>query len=397
MKVLDLFSGAGGLTLGFMRAGMEICAASDYWQPAADTHKCNFKNINFLMADIRDLEIEDIKRVSGGTIDVVSGGPPCQGFSSAGSRNVGDKRNSLVSYFAKKAVEINPKFIIFENVEGFLTAESGKYVIDLFDPLIEAGYVIRLQKINVANFGVPQSRKRVIVIAAKGIIPHRLTPTHSANGTPGIWREGRGLPSTKTVNDILSGFYPDAKDPLSLIKPLSELDHRRISALQQGQTMKNLEPALQHASFRRRASRRVQDGTPSEKRGGAPSGIRRLKGDEPSKAITSAASSEFIHPDEDRMLTLREAALIQTFPSSYAFVGTRREIATMIGNAIPPQFAFSLAETIKLSEKDSVLIDNLKIVDFDVSKSGAMSPALRRTVEQVYDRYGKIDRELKLF
>src|SRR5258706_14860618 len=120
----------------------------------------------------------------------------------------------------------------------------------------------------------------------------------------------------------------------------------RARRLKQGQRMRDLPEELWHESYKRRAYRRVMDGTPLEKRGGAPAGLRRLRANEPSKAITGAAINEFIHPTEDRPLTVRECARIQTFPDNFVFVGSRRDRAQQIGNAVPPDFAAAIARTL---------------------------------------------------
>ncbi len=138
--------------------------------------------------------------------DVIVGGPPCQGFSSAGLRRTGDARNSLVGVFADWVVALRPKAFVFENVEGFLTADNGDYVMDLLMPLIEAGYRIHLRKINAANYGVPQHRKRVVVIGGLGWNPTFPAPTHTAFGAPGAHLATTNLPLTPTVEEALSGL-----------------------------------------------------------------------------------------------------------------------------------------------------------------------------------------------
>src|SRR5208283_1510731 len=121
---------------------------------------------------------------------------------------------------------------------------------------------------------------------------------------------------------------------------VDEIQQRRINAIGPGQTMKDLPANMQHQSYLKRANRRVMDGTPSEKRGGPPSGLKRLVLDEPSLTITSAATREFIHPTEQRTLTIRECARIQTFPDYFEFVGSQGDKIQQIGNAIPPLLAF---------------------------------------------------------
>lgn len=397
MKVFDLFSGAGGLTLGFETIGLEIALASDFWHPVARTHDANFPSVPFLEADIRDISANDLIEQAGDRPDIVTGGPPCQGFSSAGARSASDERNTLVGHYAQLAVELEPQAIVFENVEGFLTSGGGAFVVDLLDPLIEAGYSVRLEKLNVANYGVPQLRKRIIAIATRGRKPEEMLPTHSASGAPGVTRRGAGLPYTQTVKEALSSYHPSSEDPLSEMRKVSSADKTRIAALKQGQTMKDLSPDLRHASYERRANRRVADGMASEKRGGAPAGLRRLVADEPSKAVTSAAIRELIHPFEDRMVTLREAAILQTFPVDFEFIGARSQIATMIGNAIPPVFAQALGHAVlrSLAQPESEPIG--EITDFIVTHAEAMSPALAKTVALVNSRYGAEQLEPALF
>ena len=128
-------------------------------------------------------------------MSVIAGGPPCQGFSSAGMRRTGDKRNTLVACFAQIVTRKRPRAFVFENVEGFLTAEGGKRVLDLLTPLVTAGYRIHLRKVNAANYGVPQHRKRVIAIGGLGWEPSFPEPTHSAHGA---------------ARSTVSGYIPSA-------------------------------------------------------------------------------------------------------------------------------------------------------------------------------------------
>lgn len=394
--VVDLFSGAGGLSLGLQQGGLTVLLGSDNWKPAAETYRHNLTDHPFLEVDARELSATAIKSASLGLERlVVVGGPPCQGFTSAGARRDDDRRNTLVGVFSRLAVEAAADIIVFENVEGFLTAGGGSYVTDLLDPLIEAGYYISLRKVNVANYGVPQHRKRVICIAARGRAPVDLVPTHRAFGAPGASRVARCLPVTRTLADALQGLPEAATRPpgsptLHYSPHLSALDERRMAALQPGQTMRDLPRDLQHESYQRRAYRRVMDGTPTERRGGAPAGLRRLKAEEPSKAITSAAIREFIHPILDRPMTLRECARIQTFPDWFDFLGTRSHCATMIGNAVPPAFAHTIAGAIASTAATSRQESGRgRIVRFDPTVSEGMSPALAAVVAAVARRYGE--------
>jgi DNA (cytosine-5)-methyltransferase 1 len=394
---VDLFAGAGGLTLGLEAAGFATALATDYWPPASATIVRNFEGINYLFADATELTGADILNcaslVQGP--DLVVGGPPCQGFSSAGARRRSDSRNTLVSTFARLVAELRPRAFVFENVEGFLTLDGGSFVVDLLDPVIEAGYYVSLRKVNVANYGVPQLRKRSIAIGTLGTRPDELSPTHRAFGAPGAHIVGKHLSPTQTVGEALRGLpQPGSPDSPSdhEVPNMSALDHRRTTLLAPGQTMRDLPGPLQHASFSRRANRRVSDGMPSERRGGAPAGLRRLQQDAPSKAITSAASREFVHPSEDRPLTLRECARLQTFPDWFDFEGSRSDRATLIGNAVPPEFGRVIGETVlpTMQRAERSFAGEGRLVSFEPTAGQAVSPALARVKTLIARRYGRL-------
>ena len=189
--VIDLFCGAGGLSLGLTRAGFTPILAIDRNKSALQTYAQNLGN-HIIQIDLSD-------KVSLPKSTMIVGGPPCQGFSSAGLRQLHDQRNNLVYCFAQIVATLRPLAFIFENVEGFLTAEGGDRVIELLAPLVAAGYRIHLRKINAANYGVPQHRKRVIAIGGLGWEPSFPAPTHSAFGAPGAKRAVKGLQPTPTV------------------------------------------------------------------------------------------------------------------------------------------------------------------------------------------------------
>lgn len=385
--VLDLFCGGGGLSLGFLKAGFSVIAAVDKWQAAVDTYNANFPHRARCAELASELPLP--------TSDVIVGGPPCQGFSSAGLRRADDVRNSLVRVFGNLVALRRPRAFLFENVEGFLTGADGTYVLDLLEPVIEAGYRVHVQKINAANYGVPQHRKRVIAIGILGGDPCLPEPTHTAYGAPGAHLAGRCLPRAPSLNEALIGLptaVPRGADSLvpdHIFSPLKDDDLQRARLLKPGQRMRDLPEALWHESFRRRAFRRVMDGTPSERRGGAPAGLRRLDGDEPSKAITGGALNEFLHPSEDRSLTIRECARLQTFPDSFTFVGQPREVIQLIGNAVPPLFAERLAACVRRNLEDLAGTDGKgALLSFVPTLSTGMSPALSKITHLVRRRFG---------
>ncbi len=396
---IDLFCGAGGLTLGLNAAGFRTVLSCDNWSPAVETFKANFPSTPVWQADIRDLTGPDLleKASLREPPALIAGGPPCQGFSSAGARRDGDHRNTLVAEFARLVCEVRPLSFFFENVEGFLTTGRGEFVFDLLDPLIDAGYYIFVRKVNVANWGVPQLRKRVIALGMLHGRPTFPAPTHRAWGSPGAHRVGsRLLPASPSIMDALDGL-PPASDLSPGIPSghyavrVSKADTERIASLRPGQTMRDLPEHMWHASYQRRANRRVADGMPTERRGGAPAGLRRLSPDEPAKAVTSAASREFIHPQQNRPLTLRECARLQTFPDAFQFCGVRSESSTLVGNALPPLFAQRVAEQLRRSLTRTHPDKHFggQLIAFDVTNAEGMSPALRSVSAAVLRRYGR--------
>jgi len=391
--VVDLFSGCGGLSLGFEKAGFDIMASYDSWKPAIETYGRNFHHT----AHLSELNVHsEFPRSL-----VIAGGPPCQGFSSAGRRQADDERNTLVRVFAKLIARHKPMAFVFENVEGFLTQAQGRFVFDLLEPLVESGYRIHLRKVNAAHFGVPQHRKRVLAIGGLGWDPTFPEHTHSALGAPGArLANGHHLPFTPTLEEALAGL-PAAKvtgigekDTFDhTYTPFNEADRQRAHLLKPGQRMRDLPEELWHGSYRKRAYRRVMDGTPSERRGGAPAGLRRLSSDEPSKAITGGALRDFVHPTEDRPLTIRECARLQTFPDDFLFVGTQSEKIQMIGNAVPVRLAQSIAETLK---EDLRLAKSTQrqgaLLSFVPTLSEGMSPILQAVCDEVRERFISVQR-----
>lgn len=160
LTVVDLFCGAGGLSLGLQRAGWKVMQAFDHFKAAVATYE---RNLGDHVSSANICEDLALPRST-----MIVGGPPCQGFSSAGLRRSGDRRNTLVSVFAQLIVKHKPTAFVFENVEGFLTAEDGARVLELLEPLVAAGYRVHMRKVNAANYGAPQHRKRVLAIGGLG-------------------------------------------------------------------------------------------------------------------------------------------------------------------------------------------------------------------------------------
>jgi DNA (cytosine-5)-methyltransferase 1 len=386
LTVVDLFCGAGGLSLGFKAAGFATLCAADWNDSAVETYKLNLGK-HVLKQDLS-------AAFDPPPVSVIVGGPPCQGFSSAGLRRAGDKRNSLVSQFAALVQRLRPPAFVFENVEGFLTAEDGRHVFELLEPLIACGYRVHVRKINAANYGVPQHRKRVLAIGGLGWDPTIPEATYSAFGAPGARSAHRHLPRTQTLAEALADLPAAALEPPGVpqghyYRPLEGMDLERALAMKAGETMRDLPEELHHDSYQRRANRRVMDGTPTEKRGGAPAGLRRLNPDEPSKAITGGARSEFLHPFEHRSLTIRECAKLQTFPDDFIFCGSASEQGQLIGNAVPPRLATVIARTLARDLQTGPPVESRPgtLLSFMPTVADGFSPVLKRVTDQVHQAF----------
>lgn len=403
LTAISLFCGAGGCSLGFKQAGYKILFAADIAMSAVNTYEANFPTVKCAEADIKNLDFNKVLLELGletGELDILIGGPPCQGFSTAGIRFWDDPRNALLKNYIFAIEFIKPKWFLMENVEGLLTARKGKYVYEMLKTLVECGYKVRLEKVYAHEYGVPQRRKRVIIVGNRlGIDFYFPKPTFKIHGR--IFRNAAitlqhtisGLPKPSvdlrqpvTYESVAKNEWEQylrggATSVLDHFAPkLTALQKQRIKALKPGQTMKDLPENLQHESFKRRANRRVMDGTPSEKRGGSPSGLKRLMFEEPCLTITSAATREFIHPREDRPLTIREAARIQTFPDKFVFSGNSSQKIQQIGNAIPPLIARIFAEHIRKNYSFDLQHSSCgSLLGYSLTKASAMSPALEKT------------------
>jgi len=401
---ISLFAGAGGCSLGFQQAGFNVLFATDIDDNAVASYRHNFPETPCEAADVRDLGPQALLERVGlhsGELDILLGGPPCQGFSSAGMKSGEDPRNSLVRHYVRLLEGMRPKWFIMENVEGLLTNDGGMHVRDAVEAFIQAGYAVNLEKVYAQGYGVPQRRKRVLIVGNRlghdFIFPEAVTlfsgnifrkgevtfSTATSDLPPATTEVGNPLLYTGPPNNELQSYLRgNAKTVTDHFSPaLSGLQLDRVRGLAPGQTMKDLPEHLQHASFQKRAFRRVMDGTAVERRGGAPSGLKRFFADEPSLTITSAATREFIHPTEDRLLTLRECARLQTFPDSFVFAGSAASRIQQIGNAIPPILARTVAGHILTAYGFQLRYIDSKTpkLRFRLTRSAGMSPALSRT------------------
>ena len=411
--VISLFSGAGGFSYGFSQAGLKPLFGIEINKDACASYEANVGSLCHQL-DLSSIQPKVLKEMVGGKSPfVVIGGPPCQGFSTAGSRNANDPRNRLIFNYMAIVEALEPSWFIFENVEGLLTSGASEDLARLASKFIALGYSIRIQKLNLAAYGVPQTRKRVLIIGNRLQINFDFPPELFSYDS-GKAKKYSHLPMAPTLDEAISGLGDAATDkttfvPYGCTEPKNNFDRLmrdgnsfagvtqhyqaddyaqklHIEMLKPGQTMKDLPEELWHDSFKRRANRRVADGIPTEKRGGSPSGIKRLHGSLQALTITGAATREFIHPQLHRPLTIRECARIQTFPDHYQWEGNASSIIQQIGNAVPPLAACALAKHIQKIDgqfgsdiQSDRHIDSPRLLGFLLTESLGMSPALKKT------------------
>lgn len=332
---IDLFSGCGGLSLGLKKAGFKVIGAVDIEPRAVETYRMNHPEVNLWEKDISKLTVEEIKTELGiekGELDLLAGCPPCQGFSSMrtknGSRRIRDKRNDLIFDFLRLVKGLLPKTVMMENVPGL--AENHRMGI-FKSELRKLGYHFADDcpaVLNTALYGVPQRRRRMILLAGReGVIP--------------IARPAR---KTKTVRQTIAHLKRPGRsgDPLHDLPEVRTPDIALKIALipKDGGSRTDLPASAQLPCHRR-----------------YPEGFKdvygRMKWDDVAPTITGGCSSpskgRFLHPQQDRCITLREAALLQTFPRRYRFSmrGGKSSVSLMIGNALPPEFIRRQAKQIK--------------------------------------------------
>lgn len=355
MNVIDLFAGCGGLSIGFLKAGFMVGKAVEFDPAIAQTYKANHPNVDVIVDDIAN--VDTIGAFSLGDADVIIGGPPCQGFSMAGARIrhgfIDDPRNYLFKHYFNVVKAVKPKAFVMENVKGMKNMQSGQIfeeILRLFsDPEETDGcpYHLFYRIIKASDFGVPQKRERLIIVGTT--IP----------GIPfeALWDETRRdiekeyptyfVPTT--VRDAIENL-PGVTDDGIIPNPEPVTDYQRYLSCH-APTIAN-HTQSKHSKTAVERMRQIGNGQNytelNEEINSVHSGsYGRLVWDEPAATITTRfdtpAGGRFIHPKEDRTLSPREAARIQSFPDDFIFTGARREISRQIGNAVPPKVSYFLA------------------------------------------------------
>lgn len=372
-KVLDLFCGTGALSYGLeaYSSKLQTVAGIDTDAAAAKTTALNHPEAEIVCDSIERVSPEKLLSLARVTsIDVVVGGPPCQGFSSlrpSRGLDLDDPRNSLYKQFVKYVQVLRPRVFLMENVVGLLTANDGRLVSQIVSSFKRVGYKCDWRVLNAANFGVPQKRERFFLIGVRTdlgahVLPSFPTPFHRFAGRViGTSKKARYVlnsengPEAITVWDAISDL-PSLKSGESKASykkpPLTEYQKARRDGAPAKLT---LHDAANHNAKMLQVMRHAGSSINALPEGLVNSGYSscysRLAADEPSTTITvkftSPASSKCIHPFDDRAITPREAARIQGFDDSFLFCGSKTEIASQIGNAVPPLFGHAFAPVLE--------------------------------------------------
>jgi len=329
IKVVDLFCGSGGFTLGFLKENYDIILAADHDHYCEKVFNLNLPNINFIRKDLNKIDKNFFKNYSP---DILIGGPPCQGFSTIGSRissnkkkrTAFDARNNLVYSFVDYIEFLKPKIFLMENVQGLITRDKGLIFNQLKNKIKKIGYKFSTFILDAVKYGVPQFRKRVFILGSLDNDLELRAPeeTHSEN-----------LFGKKylTVNSCIRDLAKNKNDPLINHVPLKhkQTNIERYKLIPEGGRMPENE--LNKKIYRKNFGNT----------------FKRLHRNKPSLTMVPGHNAFPIHPWLNRSLTVREAARIQTYPDNFIFVGPRHEQCIQVGNSVPIALARAWAKHIK--------------------------------------------------
>ncbi len=342
LKAIDIFSGAGGMSIGALMAGIDVVIAVEYDEHAAATFKANHTNAEIITDDIRNVTLEDKYK----NPFLLFGGPPCQGFSTSNTktRNKKNANNSLFWEYIRQVKELKPEWFVFENVEGITSFEKGTVVNKLKAEFKKLGYETEWDVLIASDYGVPQNRNRFFMIGNRMNVKFIFPEKHDKTVT--VEEAIKDLPKLKNgdsfellnyrkvkTNDYINLMRGNSKKaPQNFVSRNKEYVLERYKHIKPGQNWKAIPEEL------------MQNYTDTKN---CHSGIyKRLDPKSPSVVIANYRKNMLIHPFEDRGLSVREAARIQSFPDNFIFKGNLSFQQQQIGNAVPPLLAKAIFEQI---------------------------------------------------
>ncbi len=356
--VIDLFSGAGGIMIGMKKAGFNPILCADFNELVAKTHKHNFPKIPFIKGDLsnKDIKKEILSQIKNKEVDLIVGGPPCQGFSIFGKRRFVntkehnpklDSRNKLVFTFLDYIKTIKPKWFLMENVPGIVNMDNGTVVKKLIKEFKKIGYKdIEYKIINTADYGVPQKRKRFILLGNRmnQFIPW---PKPKFYEDPKDWQK-----PYRKIAEVITDLAEESshvKFNNQDVPNHSKIVSERMKYIKEGQKM-DVDLLPTHLKLGKHTGKAIKNFSHVYKR---------LDRNKPSGTLVPGHSAFPIHPWLNRQLTVREAARIQTFPDEIDFQGSHMEQCTQVGNAFPSLAAETLGNLILKSLKNNWNKENL--------------------------------------
>jgi DNA (cytosine-5)-methyltransferase 1 len=346
LRVVDLFAGSGALSIGLAQAGFRIATAVESDPQAAATYSAAHPETILINRDIRHLSAKEIRGRLRGQVDLLAAGPPCQGFSIKGQRRSDHPGNAMLAEVIRVTGQLRPRALLVENVVGLTSLSGGWY----FDRLVtgieriatECGgqYDVDYRVLNAVDYGSPQQRRRLFIVAVEPGLQWKWPDETSELGDLTVWDAIGDLPTDSCIVGVGIPYppaielshYAAALRSQGLVlnhhtKRLEETRQRRLAALEQGQDRRSLPAELAT--------------------GGHETKYRRLRADAPSPTLTAHMGkdlSDFIHPFQQRTLTVREAARIQGFPDDIEFIGSQASQFRQIGNAVPVPLARALGQ-----------------------------------------------------
>lgn len=359
MRAIDLFAGCGGLSFGFIRDGYQIDKAVEIDGSIAKTYKTNHPHTQLIVDDIKNVDHGGFFKEQ--DADVIIGGPPCQGFSMAGARIrdgfMGDPRNYLFKHYFNVVKTVKPKVFVMENVKGITTMEKGKIfaeILSIFsDPSLLDGSCYKLfpRLVKAVDFGIPQKRERMIIIGVRDSEPDLeklwdITAKQIKELYPDYFDQ-------TTLRDAI-GNMPPPDETGTVTNPAPVTSYQKYLSCP-GSRLHN-HNKTNHSKVAVDRMAKIAGGenftSLGEKINSVHSGAYgRLRWDDQAPTITTRfdtpAGGRFIHPDENRTLTPREAARIQSFPDDFIFEGSRTSVCKQIGNAVPPKISYFLAKLVR--------------------------------------------------
>ena len=352
-KVLDLFCGAGGLSLGFKMADFDIIGGIDFDQEALDTHKLNFQDGYHFCGDISTLDNDFVLDNFDGKIDVIIGGPPCQGFSVANMQQKDiecDDRNKLFYEFIRFVKLLKPKAFVMENVPQILTKDKGHVKEVMMDVMDDLGYNVNVKVLIASDYGVPQRRRRAFFLGLNKEL-NKIFDFENIEKQPIV-----------TVEDAIGDLYQfdndfdslTVEDELSLnVEPTS--DFQKLMRKNSNGTLYNHNIRYPKDIVQKRMEYVPEGGNwkdvPDElwdtiRNNRHSSAYRRLKSDDVSVTIDTGHMNYF-HPKYNRVPSVRESARIQSFPDDFIFTGAQGSQFRQVGNAVPPLLSYAIGKTLK--------------------------------------------------